>query len=208
MIVVYTVISVHSLKYCILNDSCFKWFLFSWSSDVSNEKSHTLTMIIWLCHKTQFNPNSSQFKWIKSLVERLFCMQTVQSEITWDFLNQNLINFSHITSTNYISSGWIIYSIEFQCNIRRKKNFISVLLTRFLSLIHSKKYRSFFRTKRRLSIAPLPVLRLNDKEIMANEFESQSMISNQNSITSVNSLASLLKEKMQVSECHIRNQFI
>lgn len=58
--------------------------------------------------------------------------------------------------------------------------------------------RSVFRTKRRLSIAPLPALRLNDKEIMPNDFDSQSVISNQNSITSVNSLASLLKEKMQV----------
>lgn len=60
------------------------------------------------------------------------------------------------------------------------------------------RYRSAFRTKRRLSIAPLPSLRLNDKE-MANEFDSQSILSNQNSITSVNSLANLLKEKMQVS---------
>lgn len=59
-------------------------------------------------------------------------------------------------------------------------------------------YRSYFRTKRRLSIAPLPSLRLNGKNIMANEFDNQSVISNQNSITSVNSLASLLKEKMQV----------
>lgn len=59
--------------------------------------------------------------------------------------------------------------------------------------------RSFFRTKRRLSIAPLPVLRLNDKEMMSADFENHSMISNQNSISSMNSLASLLKEKMQVS---------
>lgn len=70
--------------------------------------------------------------------------------------------------------------------------------------LHSKRFyprcRSVFRTKRRSSIAPLPSLCLNDKEIMANEFDSQSMLSNQNSITSVNSLANLLKEKMQVSK--------
>lgn len=66
-----------------------------------------------------------------------------------------------------------------------------------------------FRTKRRLSIAPLPSLRLNDKEIMANEFDSQSILSNQNSITSVNSLANLLKEKMQVSygDCNVVDTF-
>ncbi|XP_031621251.1 myogenesis-regulating glycosidase isoform X2 [Contarinia nasturtii] len=68
------------------------------------------------------------------------------------------------------------------------------------------QFQSFFRTKRRLSIAPLPALRLNDKEMMANEFESQSMISNQNSITSVNSLASLLKEKMQMFPSMIRRK--
>lgn len=66
--------------------------------------------------------------------------------------------------------------------------------------------RSSFRTKRGLSIAPLPALRINGKDIMANEVDSQSVVSNQNSITSVNSLASLLKEKIQVyyfCECNI-----
>lgn len=57
---------------------------------------------------------------------------------------------------------------------------------------------SSLRTKRRLSVAPLPALRINSKEMLANEFDRQSVISNQNSVTSVNSLASLLKEKMQV----------
>lgn len=55
-----------------------------------------------------------------------------------------------------------------------------------------------FRTKRRLSVAPLPALRLNDKEMIANEFDSQSVISNQASIASATSITSLLKEKMQV----------
>jgi hypothetical protein len=48
-------------------------------------------------------------------------------------------------------------------------------------------------------VAPLPALRLNDKEMMANDFDRHSVMSNQASITSINSLASLLKEKMQVS---------
>lgn len=59
-----------------------------------------------------------------------------------------------------------------------------------------------FRTNRRDSINPLPALRLNDREIMANEYDpkydTQSMRS-VNSVTSINSLASLLKEKMQVT---------
>ena len=64
----------------------------------------------------------------------------------------------------------------------------------------SNPCRSVLRTKRRFSVAPLPSLRLNDKEMLANEFDGQSVISNQNSLTSVNSLASLLKEKMQVCD--------
>ncbi|CAG9808813.1 unnamed protein product [Chironomus riparius] len=63
---------------------------------------------------------------------------------------------------------------------------------------HPMVSRSKFRTRRRGSIAPLPAIRLNDKEIMANaEYDVQSMISAAPSITSVSSLASLLKEKMQ-----------
>ncbi|XP_037915972.1 myogenesis-regulating glycosidase isoform X2 [Hermetia illucens] len=58
-------------------------------------------------------------------------------------------------------------------------------------------FRPTFRTKRRLSVAPLPALRLNDKEMIANEFDSQSVISNQASIASATSITSLLKEKMQ-----------
>lgn len=61
------------------------------------------------------------------------------------------------------------------------------------------------RSKRKLSIAPLPSFRLNDKEMMANEFDSQSVVSNQNSITSISSLAILLKEKMQASHMIIDN---
>lgn len=60
-------------------------------------------------------------------------------------------------------------------------------------------YRDRFRTRRRASIAPLPALRLNDKEMLASDFDAYSVASNQASITSVNSLASLLREKMQVS---------
>lgn len=57
----------------------------------------------------------------------------------------------------------------------------------------------FDRTKfrRRPSIAPLPAYRVNSKEMMANDLDSQSVIT-QNSMSSINSLASLLKEKMQV----------
>ncbi|CAO1413835.1 unnamed protein product [Diamesa tonsa] len=52
-----------------------------------------------------------------------------------------------------------------------------------------------FRTKRRPTIAPL--FRLNNKVMMANEFDTLSVQSVAPSITSVGSLASLLKEKMQ-----------
>lgn len=68
-----------------------------------------------------------------------------------------------------------------------------------LSLLFSS---SKFRTKRRHSIAPLPAIRLNDKEIMVNadsDYDAQSVNSAAPSITSVTSLASLLREKMQVS---------
>ncbi|XP_059614356.1 myogenesis-regulating glycosidase isoform X1 [Phlebotomus argentipes] len=67
----------------------------------------------------------------------------------------------------------------------------------------SKKY--IFRTKRRSSIAPLPALRLNDKEMIANEFDSQS-VTTQNSITSASSLASLLKEKIQMFPSMLRKK--
>ncbi|XP_065094413.1 myogenesis-regulating glycosidase-like isoform X2 [Ochlerotatus camptorhynchus] len=67
-------------------------------------------------------------------------------------------------------------------------------------------YWNLFRSRRRGSIAPLPALRLNDKEMMANDFDTQSVLSNQNSITSVNSLASLLKEKMQNVPAMIRKK--
>uniref|UniRef100_A0A182Q2S0 Glycoside hydrolase family 31 N-terminal domain-containing protein n=1 Tax=Anopheles farauti TaxID=69004 RepID=A0A182Q2S0_9DIPT len=60
--------------------------------------------------------------------------------------------------------------------------------------------KNLFRTKRRSSIAPLPALRLNDKAMMSNDFDTHSVLSNQASITSVNSLASLLKEKMQLDK--------
>ncbi|XP_058455763.1 myogenesis-regulating glycosidase isoform X1 [Malaya genurostris] len=66
--------------------------------------------------------------------------------------------------------------------------------------------KHLFRSRRRGSIAPLPALRLNDKEMMANDFDTQSVLSNQNSITSVNSLASLLKEKMQNVPAMIRKK--
>ncbi|KAL1374406.1 hypothetical protein pipiens_018102, partial [Culex pipiens pipiens] len=52
-----------------------------------------------------------------------------------------------------------------------------------------KPTKNLFRSRRRGSIAPLPALRLNDKEMMANDFDTQSVLSNQNSITSINSLA-------------------
>lgn len=70
--------------------------------------------------------------------------------------------------------------------------FVIILFIRFV-------YRDRFRTRRRASIAPLPALRLNDKEMLASDFDAYSVASNQASITSVNSLASLLREKMQVS---------
>ncbi|CAO1393790.1 unnamed protein product [Diamesa hyperborea] len=63
-----------------------------------------------------------------------------------------------------------------------------------------------FRTKRRHSIAPLPAIRLNDKEMMANEFDTQSMLSVAHSTASVGSLASLLKEKMQAFPSMIRRR--
>lgn len=67
--------------------------------------------------------------------------------------------------------------------------------------------RSKFRTRRRASIAPLPAIRLNDKEIMGNsEYDVQSVISAAPSITSVSSLASLLKEKMQALPSMIRRR--
>jgi hypothetical protein len=45
----------------------------------------------------------------------------------------------------------------------------------------------------------LPAIRLNDKEIMVNsEYDTQSVISGR-SVTSISSLASLLKEKVQVN---------
>ncbi|XP_062563170.1 myogenesis-regulating glycosidase isoform X2 [Armigeres subalbatus] len=69
-----------------------------------------------------------------------------------------------------------------------------------------KSPKNLFRSRRRGSIAPLPALRLNDKEMMANDFDTQSVLSNQNSITSINSLASLLKEKMQNVPAMIRKK--
>lgn len=69
------------------------------------------------------------------------------------------------------------------------------LLTLFLTLDRDR-----FRSRRRASIAPLPALRLNSKEMLASDFDTHSLASNQASITSVNSLASLLREKMQVRE--------
>lgn len=69
-----------------------------------------------------------------------------------------------------------------------------------------KSPKNLFRSRRRGSIAPLPALRLNDKEMMANDFDTQSVLSNQNSITSINSLASLLKEKMQNVPAMIRKR--
>uniref|UniRef100_A0A182IKR9 Glycoside hydrolase family 31 N-terminal domain-containing protein n=1 Tax=Anopheles atroparvus TaxID=41427 RepID=A0A182IKR9_ANOAO len=69
-----------------------------------------------------------------------------------------------------------------------------------------RQTKYLFRTKRRTSIAPLPALRLNDKEMMSNDFDTHSVMSNQASITSVNSLASLLKEKMQNVPAIIRKK--
>ncbi|XP_058061827.1 SITS-binding protein isoform X1 [Anopheles bellator] len=66
--------------------------------------------------------------------------------------------------------------------------------------------KNLFRTKRRSSIAPLPALRLNDKEMMSNDYDTHSVLSNQASITSINSLASLLKEKMQNVPAIIRKK--
>uniref|UniRef100_A0A1I8P9S6 Glycoside hydrolase family 31 N-terminal domain-containing protein n=1 Tax=Stomoxys calcitrans TaxID=35570 RepID=A0A1I8P9S6_STOCA len=71
--------------------------------------------------------------------------------------------------------------------------------------IHGKR-RDRFRTRRRASIAPLPALRLNDKEMLASDFDAYSVASNQASITSVNSLASLLREKMQAFPQMIRKK--
>ncbi|XP_065366290.1 myogenesis-regulating glycosidase isoform X1 [Calliphora vicina] len=71
--------------------------------------------------------------------------------------------------------------------------------------IHGKR-RDRFRTRRRASIAPLPALRLNDKEMLASDFDAYSVASNQASITSVNSLASLLREKMQAFPNMIRKK--
>ncbi|XP_053670706.1 myogenesis-regulating glycosidase [Anopheles nili] len=71
---------------------------------------------------------------------------------------------------------------------------------------NQQRAKNLFRTKRRSSIAPLPALRLNDKEMMSNDFDTHSVLSNQASITSVNSLASLLKEKMQNVPAIIRKK--
>ncbi|KAG4065962.1 hypothetical protein HA402_006680 [Bradysia odoriphaga] len=70
------------------------------------------------------------------------------------------------------------------------------------------KYRSYLRTKRRLSVSPLAVLRLHNtrKEMIANEFDRSGGVSNQNSITSVNSVASLLKEKIQTFPSMMRRK--
>ncbi|XP_017870251.1 PREDICTED: uncharacterized family 31 glucosidase KIAA1161 isoform X2 [Drosophila arizonae] len=59
-------------------------------------------------------------------------------------------------------------------------------------------HKDRFRSRRRASIAPLPALRLNSREMLASDFDTHSLASNQASITSVNSLASLLREKMQL----------
>ncbi|XP_060663430.1 myogenesis-regulating glycosidase isoform X1 [Drosophila nasuta] len=67
-------------------------------------------------------------------------------------------------------------------------------------------YRDRFRSRRRASIAPLPALRLNSKEMLASDFDTHSVASNQASITSVNSLASLLREKMQAFPQLIRKK--
>ncbi|XP_037726254.1 myogenesis-regulating glycosidase isoform X2 [Drosophila subpulchrella] len=67
-------------------------------------------------------------------------------------------------------------------------------------------HRDRFRSRRRASIAPLPALRLNSKEMLASDFDSHSVASNQASITSVNSLASLLREKMQAFPQLIRKK--
>ncbi|EDX01085.1 myogenesis-regulating glycosidase isoform X1 [Drosophila yakuba] len=67
-------------------------------------------------------------------------------------------------------------------------------------------HRDRFRSRRRASIAPLPALRLNSKEMLASDFDSHSLASNQASITSVNSLASLLREKMQAFPQLIRKK--
>ncbi|KAL9887029.1 myogenesis-regulating glycosidase isoform 1-T1 [Glossina fuscipes fuscipes] len=69
-----------------------------------------------------------------------------------------------------------------------------------------RKKGNLFRTKRRASIAPLPALRLNDKEMLASDFDTYSLASNQASITSVNSVASLLREKMQAFPQMIRKK--
>uniref|UniRef100_A0A182MJV1 Glycoside hydrolase family 31 N-terminal domain-containing protein n=1 Tax=Anopheles culicifacies TaxID=139723 RepID=A0A182MJV1_9DIPT len=69
-----------------------------------------------------------------------------------------------------------------------------------------RRSKNLFRTKRRSSIAPLPALRLNDKEIMSDDFDDLSVLSNQASLTSVNSLVSLLKEKFQNVPAIIRQK--
>lgn len=66
--------------------------------------------------------------------------------------------------------------------------------------------RDNFRSKRRGSIAPLPSLRLNNKDMLSGEFDTQSVMSNQASITSINSIASLLREKMQAVPQMIRKK--
>ncbi|XP_053948171.1 myogenesis-regulating glycosidase isoform X1 [Anastrepha ludens] len=69
-----------------------------------------------------------------------------------------------------------------------------------------RKYRDPFRSRRRASIAPLPALRLNSKEMIASDFDTHSLASNQASITSINSLASLLREKMNAFPQMIRKK--
>lgn len=85
-----------------------------------------------------------------------------------------------------------------------ERKFFHLKLTGIIFLTLSRG--NLFRTKRRASIAPLPALRLNDKEMLASDFDTYSLASNQASITSVNSVASLLREKMQAFPQMIRKK--
>ncbi|XP_049281375.1 myogenesis-regulating glycosidase isoform X2 [Anopheles funestus] len=92
-----------------------------------------------------------------------------------------------------------------QCNCAMEE-LVPVVDPKYATFSHFGQGGNLFRTKRRSSIAPLPALRLNDKEMMSNDFDTHSVLSNQASITSVNSLASLLKEKMQNVPAIIRKK--
>uniref|UniRef100_A0A182YN93 Uncharacterized protein n=1 Tax=Anopheles stephensi TaxID=30069 RepID=A0A182YN93_ANOST len=90
----------------------------------------------------------------------------------------------------------MINRVAMQC-ICEAEEFVPEVEPKYATFSHFGQGGNLFRTKRRSSIAPLPALRLNDKEMMSNDFDTHSVLSNQASISSASSLLSLLKEKMQ-----------